>query len=129
MTDPPNYVTPGEISPPVKLVDLDRSTVVNWAQRHADNPNGRWVQIAFPEARTSNRYKVIGQLQDGSWIAVFWGQGEGSPGNRNAKGQIGNKGGRPKGAKNSKPRSDKGKKRKAEDDRQSFSLLLTPFMI
>lgn len=128
MTTPPTYITPGDIAPPVKLSELDRSTVVSWAQRHAYNPNGRWVQIPSPEDRTSNRYKVIAQLQDGGWIAVFWGKGVGGGGPHGRGGDHGGAG-RPLGVKNSKPRSDKGKKRTYQQNIQSDDLLLTPTMI
>jgi hypothetical protein len=111
-TPTPPLPTPPDDPRRVQLPDLDRSQVQAWVQRHADNPHGRWVPVASPEARTSARYHVCAQLVSGEWVRVMWGQGVGGGG-----GVEGNRGGgRKLGSKNSKPRKDKGLPRSKRND-------------
>jgi hypothetical protein len=110
MTDAPPILPP--TAPPdtrVKLADLDRSTVSVWMQRERQS-TGQWAEIATPEDRTSRYYKVIALLQDGSWVRVDFPRGGARPGSGGGGGARPGAG-RPPGVKNSKPRSDKGKKR------------------
>lgn len=105
MTD--NSPTLPPTTPPetrAKLADLDRSLVASWWQRNR-NGTGQWVEIPSPEDRKANYYKVIALLRDGSWVGIDFPRGGGRLGNKG--------GGRPLGVKNSKPRSDKGKKNKS----------------
>lgn len=110
MTDTPPLSPPND--PPearVKLADLDRSTIVTWMQRERQS-TGQWAEIATPEDRTSRYYKVIALLHDGSWVGIDFPRGGARPGSGGGGGARPGAG-RPPGVKNSKPRSDKGKKR------------------
>lgn len=64
--DPSSPITPGPIGRSIQPDD----EAVMFAQRHRNNPNGAWAQIASPNERRNANYIVVAQLPDGTWAQV-----------------------------------------------------------
>jgi len=65
----PNLTSPITPGPIGRTIQPDDDATL-WAERHRNNPNGAWAQIASPQARRNANYIVVAQLPDGTWAQV-----------------------------------------------------------